>query len=52
MLAPQKGLIAIGQIQKRTIIAQSMVSVLVAVIPAKAGIQRLLDSGSRFTCPE
>ena len=52
LLAPQRGLIAIGQNQNRTVIARSMVSVFVAVIPAKAGIQWLLDSGSRFTCPE
>ena len=39
LLAPQRGLIAIGQNQNRTVIAQSMVSVFVAVIPAKAGIQ-------------
>jgi hypothetical protein len=49
---PPRGLIAIGQDQNRTVIAQFMASVFVAVIPAKAGIQCLLDSGSRFTCPE
>jgi len=26
--------------------------VLIGVIPAEAGIQFFLDSGSRFTCPE
>ncbi len=52
LLAPQRGLIAIVQNQNQTPIAQSMISVFVAVIPAKAGIQCLLDSGSRFTCPE
>jgi len=40
LLAPQGGLIAIGQNQNQT------------VITAKTGIQWLLDSGSRFTCPE
>jgi len=52
LMVPQRGLIAIGQNQNQTVIAQSMVSIFVAVIPAKAGIQWLLDSGSRFTCPE
>jgi len=52
LLAPQRGLIAIGQNQNQTLIAQSTRSGFVAVIPAKAEIQCLLDSGSRFTCPE
>ena len=34
LLAPQRGLTAIGQNQNRTVIAQSVVSVFVAVIPA------------------
>ena len=52
LLAPQRGLIVIGQDQNKTVIAQSVIGLFVAVIPAKAGIQWLLDSGSRFTCPE
>jgi hypothetical protein len=53
LLAPQRGLIAIGQNQNRgPFIAQSIAKVLFVVIPAKAGIQFFLDSGSRFTCPE
>ena len=52
LLAPQRGLIATGQNQNQTVIAQSIISLFAAVIPAKAGIQWLLDSGSRFTCPE
>jgi len=39
LLAPQRGLTAIDQNRKRTVIAQSMANVFVAVILAKAGIQ-------------
>jgi len=53
LLAPQRGLFAIGQNQNREDIdVQSITKVSILVIPAKAGIQFLLDSGSRFTCPE
>jgi hypothetical protein len=52
LLAPQRGLIAIGQNQNREpFVVDSAAKVLVVVIPAKAGIQFSLDSGSRFTCP-
>jgi hypothetical protein len=52
LLAPQRGLIAIGQNQNRKpFVVDSVAKVLVVVIPAKAGIQFSLDSGSRFTCP-
>jgi len=53
LLAPQRGLTAIGLNQNREpFIVQSIAKVLIVVIPAKAGIQFFLDSGSRFTCPE
>ena len=40
LLAPQRGLIAIGQNQKRKpFMAQSIPKVLTVVIPAEAGIQ-------------
>ncbi len=38
MLAPPRGLIAIGQNQKQTVTAQSVVSVFAAVIPAPISI--------------
>jgi hypothetical protein len=53
LLAPQRGLIAIGKNQKREpFIVQFVAKVLIVVIPAKVGIQFFLDSGSRFTFPE
>jgi hypothetical protein len=36
LLAPQRGLIAIGQDQNKTVIVQPMIGLFVAVIPAKA----------------
>src|SRR4030042_2828710 len=45
LLAPQRGLIAIGKNQNREpFIVQSIAKVLGVVIPAKAGIQFFLDS--------
>jgi hypothetical protein len=48
LLAPQRGLIAIGQNQ--TLISQPMVSVFVAVIPAKSHEPDSVQGESRF-CP-
>jgi len=53
LLAPQRGLIAIGQNQNREpFIVRSIAKVLIVVIPAKAGIQFFLDSGLRSICSE